>query len=155
MWWLFPPILVVTTPMSSAGYPNAGGLSSAPQLFYGAAAAATAYAFPLTAQGSVARFPRMATENLPSGTYSLPLGQSATLRLPAKDFKPSISGAVVLLVPRHAESSTPYREWELRGVGIGVVELTVSGPSTHSIWRIEVGSALEPVVGMAEARARS
>jgi hypothetical protein len=120
-----------------------------------AEAAVWTSAFPLTGQGSVARFPRIATETLPSGTYTLTLGQSATLRLPSNEFRPSVSGTAVLLVPRYAESSTPYREWELRGVGIGVAELTVSGPSTHLTWRIEVGSASEPVVGMAEARVPS
>lgn len=118
-------------------------------------AVVTTSAFPVTTQGSVARFPRMATENLPSGTYTLPLGQSATLRLPSSDFQPSISSATILLVPRHTETSTPYREWEMRGVAIGVAELTVTGPSTHLTWRIEVGSGLEPVVGKAEVRVRS
>jgi hypothetical protein len=136
--WLFPAILVVTAPLSPASNLDAGDTSSAPENPYMAVAPVSTVAFPLTAQGSVARFPRIANETLPSGTYTLPLGESATLRLPPNDFQPSISGAAVLLVPRYAESPTPYREWELRGVGIGVAELMVSGSSTKLTWRIEV-----------------
>jgi len=130
--------LLSTIPIPACSL-NAGEISPAPLPSFVASPAAATSAIPSTTRTPVPRFPQIASAALPAGTYAIPLGQTATLRLPSNAIEPSLLGTAVLLVRRHSESRTSYREWELRAVSTGVAELTVSGPSTRSIWRIEVG----------------
>ena len=82
--------------------------------------------------------PRFFTIATPAGAYSLSVGDSSTIQLPADVPEPTAVGSSVVLIGMANVADSGNRQWELRAVGAGETTITVQGPDGSLIWTLTV-----------------
>jgi predicted secreted protein len=82
--------------------------------------------------------PRLFTQETPTGSYVMAIGQTAALRLVPGTPPPVVEGTSVLVLEVAFLTDPGYREWELRAVEVGETSIQLgdgSGPAFRLVVR--------------------
>ena len=91
---------------------------------------------PATTTGSATPRPRYVRPRDDGAVFTLPVGGTATLRIPRESGEPVASGTAVLLFPVVNVTDSGARDWEIRAVEPGTS--MVSGTNPRFAFTVEV-----------------